>query len=197
MRILYLYCHPVPESFHGALRAVALAGLARAGHDVDLCDLYAESFDPVLRAPERRSYHDLAVNRRGLESYVDRLRRAEALLVQFPTWCLRRRRRCSRASSTACSCPGVAFDLSDPARVKPMLHNIRKLAGDRDLRPAAPRRLVHGRPPAQADHPLSALVHRARGRRSASMRSTGSTPPPTATARAVSSATSSMRMERF
>ena len=29
----------------------------------------------------------LAGNRKGLESYVDRLQRAEALVVQFPTWC--------------------------------------------------------------------------------------------------------------
>ena len=73
MRVLYVYCHPVPESYHGALRAVVLAGLARAGHEVDLCDLYAEGFDPVLGAAERRGYHDPAGNRKGLESYVDPL----------------------------------------------------------------------------------------------------------------------------
>ncbi len=48
MRILYVYCHPLPESFHAGLRAEALAGLAEAGHEVDLLDLYAEGFDPIL-----------------------------------------------------------------------------------------------------------------------------------------------------
>lgn len=105
MRILYLYCHPVPESFHGAIRAVALAGLARAGHEVDLCDLYAEGFDPVLGAMERRVYHAVPENRRGVASYVERLERAEALIVQFPT-CASVPRPCSRASLTGCSCPG-------------------------------------------------------------------------------------------
>ena len=48
MRVLYVYCHPLPESFHAAIREEALAGLKAAGHEVDLLDLYAELFDPVL-----------------------------------------------------------------------------------------------------------------------------------------------------
>ena len=126
MRVLYLYCHPVPESYHGALRAVALAGLARAGHDVDLCDLYAEGFNPVLGAAERRGYHDVATNQRGLESYVERLRRAEGLIVQFPTWCFGAPAML-KGFFDRLILPGVAFDLSDPARVKPMLGHIKKL----------------------------------------------------------------------
>ena len=39
MKIHYLYCHPLPESFHAAIRVQALAGLKEAGHTVDLCDL--------------------------------------------------------------------------------------------------------------------------------------------------------------
>jgi putative NADPH-quinone reductase len=54
MRVLYVYCHPLADSFHAAIRHEALAGLAEAGHTVDLLDLYAEKFDPVLTA-ERRS----------------------------------------------------------------------------------------------------------------------------------------------
>src|SRR5271163_1241511 len=47
VKVLYLYCHPLPESFHAGIRVEALAGLKRAGHQVDLLDLYAEGFDPV------------------------------------------------------------------------------------------------------------------------------------------------------
>jgi NAD(P)H dehydrogenase (quinone) len=128
MRVLYLYCHPVPESYHGALRAVVLAGLARAGHEVDLCDLYAEGFDPVLGAAERRGYHDLAGNRKGLEGYVDRLQRAEALVVQFPTWCYGPPAML-KGFLDRLFLPGVAFDLSDPADVRPLLRGIRRLTG--------------------------------------------------------------------
>ena len=86
MRVLYVYCHPVPESFHGAIRAAALAALAGTRHDVDLLDLYAEKFDPVLSTEDRRRYHDVARNREGVEGYVARLTAAEALVLQFPTW---------------------------------------------------------------------------------------------------------------
>jgi putative NADPH-quinone reductase len=128
MRVLYLYCHPVPESFHGALRAAALAGLARAGHEVDLLDLYAERFDPVLGTEERRRYHDLARNQEGLQGQVARLQRAEAMVVQFPTWCFGPP-AILKGWFDRLFMPGVAFDLADPARVRPMLGNIGRLAG--------------------------------------------------------------------
>ena len=67
MRILYVYCHPLPESFHAAIRKTALAALTEAGHQVDLLDLYAEQFDPVLSEEGRRHYHDASRNRAGLE----------------------------------------------------------------------------------------------------------------------------------
>ena len=128
MRVLYLYCHPVPESFHGAIRAEALEGLAAAGHEVDLLDLYAEGFDPVLTAEGRRGYHDLATNRAGLESYVERLQRAEALVTQFPTWCFGPPAML-KGYFDRLLMPGVSFDISNPAKVRPLLTNIRKVEG--------------------------------------------------------------------
>ncbi len=62
-------------------------GLRANGHEVDLCDLYAEGFEPILTAEMRREYHDTSLNRKGIEDYVERLHKAEALVVQFPTWC--------------------------------------------------------------------------------------------------------------
>jgi putative NADPH-quinone reductase len=128
MRVLYLYCHPLPESFHGAIRERALAGLARAGHSVDLLDLYAEGFEPVLTAEQRRRYHDTAVNRAGLEGYVARLQAAEGLVVQFPTWCFGPPAML-KGFFDRLLMPGVAFDLADPARVRPQLRHIVRLTG--------------------------------------------------------------------
>ena len=128
MKVLYLYCHPLPESFHASLRVEALAGLKRAGHEVDLLDLYAEGFDPVLSEDGRRHYHDENRNRVGLESLVARLQAADALVVQFPTWCFGLPAML-KGFFDRLFMPGVAFDLSDPAHVKPMLGNIRKIAG--------------------------------------------------------------------
>src|ERR1700682_960794 len=86
MRVLYVYCHPLDDSFHAAIRQQALAGLQQAGHTVDLLDLYGEGFDPVLSAQQRRDYHDPARNRANNELYVDRLMAANGLVIQFPTW---------------------------------------------------------------------------------------------------------------
>ena len=100
MRVLYIYCHPLPESFHAGIRARALEALKAAGHEIDLLDLDAEKFDPVLSEDARRHYHDMSRNQAGLESYIARLKRAEVLVVQFPTGASACP-RCSRDSSTA------------------------------------------------------------------------------------------------
>ena len=120
MKVLYLYCHPLPESFHAAIRVEALSGLAEAGHDVDVCDLYAEGFDPVMREEERRRYHDTSKNQIGIETYVERLRRAEALVVQFPTWCFGPPAMLKGFLDKVLA-PGISFDMSDPANIRPLL----------------------------------------------------------------------------
>jgi NAD(P)H dehydrogenase (quinone) len=146
MRVLYVYCHPLPESFHGAIKAAATAALERSGHEVDLCDLYAEGFDPVLSAEGRRTYHDESVNQAGLERYVERLRAAEGLVVQFPTWCFGPPAML-KGFFDRLFMPGVAFDISDPARVRPLLQNIRKLVGVSTYGRPWTRALMVGDPP--------------------------------------------------
>jgi NAD(P)H dehydrogenase (quinone) len=128
MRILYVYCHPLPESFHAAVRAKALAALAESGHQVDLLDLYAEKFDPVLSEEGRRHYHDTSRNQAGLENYIARLTSAEALILQFPTWCFGLPAML-KGFFDRMIMPGVAFDLSDPAHVKPTLRHIKRIVG--------------------------------------------------------------------
>lgn len=128
MRVIYIYCHPLPESFHASIRAEALAGLGAAGHEVDLLDLYAENFDPVLSEEGRRHYHDTSRNQQGLGSYVARLQKAEAIVIQFPTWCFGPPAMLKGFFDRVLM-PGVAFDISEPRRVRPLLNNIRKIAG--------------------------------------------------------------------
>jgi NAD(P)H dehydrogenase (quinone) len=128
MKVLYLYCHPLPESFHAGIRAEALAALEKAGHEVDLFDLYAEGFDPVLSEEGRRNYHDTTRNRAGLEPAIERLMRAEGLVVQFPTWCFGFPAML-KGYFDRVFMPGVGFDISDPADVKPLLGHIRHVAG--------------------------------------------------------------------
>ena len=128
MRVLYVYSHPLPESFHAAIRVEALTGLRAAGHEVDLFDLYAERFDPVLSEEGRRHYHDETINQTGLEPIVTRLKGAEAIVLQFPTWCFGPPAML-KGFFDRVFMPGVAFDIGDPAHVKPMLGNLSKIAG--------------------------------------------------------------------
>ena len=145
MRVLYLYCHPVDDSFHGAIRARALAGLARAGHEVDMVDLYADGFDPVLRADERRRYHDTSLNRTGLEDYARRLLAAEGVVVQFPVWSFGPPAML-KGFVDRLFIPGVAFDISDPANVRRML-DYRRLAGITTYGRPWTRAVAVGNPP--------------------------------------------------
>ena len=128
MRVLYVYCHPLPESFHAAVRARALKALGEAGHSVDLLDLYAEKFDPILSEEGRRHYHDTSRNRIGLENYIARLTSAEALVLQFPTWCFGPPAML-KGFFDRLMMPGVAFDISEPAHVQPALRNIKRIVG--------------------------------------------------------------------
>jgi putative NADPH-quinone reductase len=128
MRVLYVYCHPLEQSFHAAIRKEALAGLAEAKHEVDLADLYAEKFDPVMGPDERSDYHDLAKNQSRVAGYVARLRAADALIMQFPVWSFGPPAM-MKGWFDRLFMPGVAFDLTDPSSVKPMLTNLKRIAG--------------------------------------------------------------------
>ncbi len=127
MRVLVVYCHPVETSFHAALHQEVLRNLRAAGHEVDDCDLYAEGFDPVLSREERLGYHDVPSNRAPVQRYVDRLLWAEALVFCFPTWCFGLPAML-KGFFDRVFMPGVAFDISDPANVRPALTHIRRIA---------------------------------------------------------------------
>ncbi|MDM0042863.1 NAD(P)H-dependent oxidoreductase [Variovorax dokdonensis] len=127
MRVLVVYCHPVETSFHAALHQEVLRNLRAAGHDVDDWDLYAEQFNPVMSREERLGYHEVPSNREKVQGHIDRLQRAEAIVFCFPTWCFGLPAML-KGWFDRLLMPGVAFDISDPANVKPMLTNIKRIS---------------------------------------------------------------------
>ncbi len=86
MNALVIHAHPSPTSFSAALARETADALARGGSKVDLCDLYAEDFDPVLSPDSFRRYLDAPANRAGVERHVERLLAADALVLVFPVW---------------------------------------------------------------------------------------------------------------
>jgi NAD(P)H dehydrogenase (quinone) len=86
MRVLVVYCHPVPDSFNAAVRDAVLRGLKTAGHEAELVDLYAEGFNPVLSEGERRNYHTEGANIAPVADELARLKGADGLVFVYPTW---------------------------------------------------------------------------------------------------------------
>jgi NAD(P)H dehydrogenase (quinone) len=86
MNVLLVYCHPCKESFNAAILKVAQRKLADLGHTCKLIDLYHDNFDPVMRAPEWRSYGDSVKNLAPIQDQAEQLSWAEAVVFIYPTW---------------------------------------------------------------------------------------------------------------
>ncbi|MGB0575810.1 MAG: NAD(P)H-dependent oxidoreductase [Alphaproteobacteria bacterium] len=87
MRVLLVYAHPLGDCLNAEIKSIVEASLVTAGHEVDLIDLYADGFDPVLTRRERQTYFDDPFERgdRAAE-YARRLMASEGLVFIFPTW---------------------------------------------------------------------------------------------------------------
>ena len=128
MKVHVIYAYPLKTGLAVEIHKTVVSALIEAGHEVDDLDLYAEKFDPVLSEDGRRHYHDVSRNQIGLEDYVARLQHADMLVLQFPTWCFGMPAML-KGFLDRMMMPGVAFDLDDPAHVRPMLSNVRRIVG--------------------------------------------------------------------
>ena len=83
MRILVVVAHPNPNSFNHALASAASAALREQGHEVQLQDLCAEGFDPLMPAAEFAKDATLPpdIARRCAALAV-----ADGLVVVHPNW---------------------------------------------------------------------------------------------------------------
>lgn len=145
MKILVLYAHPVETSFNAALHRLMVERLTAGGHSVDDCDLYAEDFDPRMTRAERIAYHDGAANFDGVKKYVERLQRAEGLVLSFPVWNYGYP-AILKGFFDRVFLPGVSFKLVD-GKVQPSLHNIRKVAAVTTYGGSRLRAFMVGDPP--------------------------------------------------
>ena len=127
MRVLLVHCHPRPDSFNAALREAAASALEAAGHEVESLDLYEENFDPRLSARERGAYYDGETGRPELAGHIAALRRAEALVLVYPTWWFGPPAML-KGWFDRVWLPGVAFALGGAKVLQPRLTNIRRIA---------------------------------------------------------------------
>jgi len=107
--------------------------LRARGHEVDAIDLYAEGFDPVLTREGRLGYHDVPENiTPEIMPYVDRLMRAEGLVLVHPVWNYGFP-AILKGYFDKVFLPGVAFVLEggdgpDKGKLRPNLKHIKKVA---------------------------------------------------------------------
>src|SRR5215213_9163900 len=128
MRALVTWAHPPGDELGRRLRDRTVSALTRAGHDVELADLYADGFEPVMGAEEWRAYRRLepALDDRT-RAYAAAVGRAEILVFGYPS-CWLGVPALMKGFLERVLVPGVAFHL-DPSshRVRPGLLHVRHL----------------------------------------------------------------------
>ncbi|MFT6774483.1 MAG: NAD(P)H dehydrogenase (quinone) [Paracoccaceae bacterium] len=128
MRLLLVFCHPVPDSFGAALRDRVADAARGKGHEVRVKDLYAEGFDPVMSCEERLGYHDAVTNELPVAKELEAVRWAEGLIFVHPTWWYSQPAML-KGWLDRVLVPHVAFTMpthTDP--IRPGLNNIRLVA---------------------------------------------------------------------
>jgi NAD(P)H dehydrogenase (quinone) len=125
---LVVFCHPIRESFGGAILDAVLGSLTTSGVDCRVIDLYADDFEPVLSLAEWQGYHTGSPSvSPQLQGYIDSLRWADSLVLVYPTW-FGSQPAMLKGWFDRVFLPGVAFAL--PKRwgpLRPGLANIRSL----------------------------------------------------------------------
>lgn len=145
MRVLVLHSHPQDTSFSRALFRETCASLEAGGHEVDGCNLYEEKFDPVLSPRDRDIYHDVPENRTLVDSYCERLRAAEGLVIVTPVWNFGFPAML-KGYFDRVWLPGVSFDLEN-GQLTPTLRHIRKLGAVMTYGGSRWRAMLVGDPP--------------------------------------------------
>jgi NAD(P)H dehydrogenase (quinone) len=131
VNVLVVFCHPTHDSFTGASLERVMSGLAAAGHDVRLVDLYAQGFRPELSRIERANHstdHRRQPDLRGdIADHIDHLQWAEALVLVYPTWWAGQPAML-KGWFDRVLVNGVAWHLPEGSnRIRPLLTNIRRL----------------------------------------------------------------------
>ncbi|MEX2805450.1 NAD(P)H-dependent oxidoreductase [Streptococcus sp. H31] len=84
MNCLIVYAHPNPKSFNAAVLQTVTDNLS-ATHTVQLIDLYADDFDPVLRFDDDHKRRDLTSDP-ATKRYRDLVTWADQFIFIFPIW---------------------------------------------------------------------------------------------------------------
>ena len=85
MKVLIVYAHPNPKSLNHAILEILKKELAQSGHEVDVVDLYAMRFNPVLSGDELAGLMEGKVVKEVKEQQ-EKVSCADALVLVHPIW---------------------------------------------------------------------------------------------------------------
>jgi putative NADPH-quinone reductase len=86
MRILIVFAHPDRSSYVGSVLDALVAGLQARAHEVEVADLYAQGFSPVLGAAAWKAHRQDRRAEGEVDAEVAALRACEGLVFVHPTW---------------------------------------------------------------------------------------------------------------
>lgn len=129
MNALVVYCHPDRGSYCHQMKNAVVAGLAQGGHHVDVIDLYADDFDPVMTADEHVAYM-ANVPKADAHSlnYMSLLKSADTLVFVYPTW-WGTLPAMLKGWLEKVLVPGIAFKLDERNTVRPALGAVKRIVG--------------------------------------------------------------------
>lgn len=86
MNSLIVYAHPWDGSFSHSVKERVQGLLAKQGKKVDLIDLNADKFDPVMHNADLRVFSKGGYADPLAKHYVERLHQADEVILIFPIW---------------------------------------------------------------------------------------------------------------
>ncbi|MHA1994144.1 MAG: NAD(P)H-dependent oxidoreductase [Candidatus Hodarchaeales archaeon] len=85
MKILIVYSHPNPESFNHAILENLVSSIHHSEHQIDIVDLYADGFDPILKNNDFIQFRENNIPLDVAEQQ-SRVLDADLLIFVHPIW---------------------------------------------------------------------------------------------------------------
>ncbi|MGE7837390.1 NAD(P)H-dependent oxidoreductase [Viridibacillus arvi] len=135
-KVLIIFDHPytatasenIPHhrSFSAALLASVTKGLHAGGHQVDLIDLHADGFNPVMSAEELAAWRQRKILDPLVKDYQMRLFEADHIIFIFPIW-WEAMPAITKGFLDKVFTKGIIYDEPKPGR--PFVSKLKKLKG--------------------------------------------------------------------
>lgn len=101
MNIFIVHAHPEPQSFTTSMMKAAVEEFTRAGHSVEVSDLYAMNWNPVASAAdfgsrkkedylvyalEQRYSHEAGTIAPDIAAEIEKIKKADLIILNFPLY---------------------------------------------------------------------------------------------------------------